>query len=393
MKTVTSPSFRNVAWILSLVGLGLMALNYFMDTTVHHERFMHFYLVSFLVVTMAGLGGLFTTMLEYAVGSVWSTPMRRVSEILMLAIPVAGILGLPILLDLGSVFHWVHPGTDKIILKKAFWLNETAFSIRYVAYFAIWSVFAFLLYSNSRKQDKSGDQALTTKNVKLSSGGLVVLFLSSSLFFTDWIMSLEPHYFSTLFALHVICQMMLFGFLFYSLFAGHLMRRGVLKTTEHHYFPLGGLIYGMMNIVAYTSLVQVWLIWYANSPEDTFYIFRRWEDMSWSNFSIFLMVGFWLIPFFAMMPRRGKAEPKRVTFWTIWILFFSVMHLVWLVVGARHGLGANDASWPLELGITDLGFLAFPMGVLMVWFATLSSKIPMTPSRDPKLERGSHWHS
>jgi hypothetical protein len=183
-----------LSWIAAIAG-------YFIDP----NRFFQSYLVGFLFSIFIPLGGMFFLMVMYLTGAAWSVTMRRVVENMVVTLPLGFLLVIPILLGMTNLYHWAHPGVtdhDSILRAKAAYLNPTAFVWRSMVYFLLWSLWAVRIYKNSTKQDttKSLDQMHALS--RWSAPGLLMLVLSGTLAAFDWSMSLDPHWYSTIFGLY-----------------------------------------------------------------------------------------------------------------------------------------------------------------------------------------------
>ena len=165
VKKDLPPIINKIGMVLTAVGLVLVILAYFTDST--RSAFNNIILLMFL--TSIGLGSLFLVAIEYIGGAVWSTPFRRVAEILGSILLILPIVAIPIYFNLHDVYHWTHldvVANDEILSHKSPYLNQTFFTIRIIGYFVIWYLFYFIITKTSQKQDQTKDQALTKKNVK-----------------------------------------------------------------------------------------------------------------------------------------------------------------------------------------------------------------------------------
>ncbi|MCZ7613256.1 MAG: hypothetical protein M5T52_06900 [Ignavibacteriaceae bacterium] len=154
-----------------------------------------------LFLISIGVGALFLIALDYTSGADWSVPIRRVVEFFAAIIPILAVLVIPLLFNVGELFHWSHPeavAEDKILQGKSSYLNVTFFIVRVFALIGIWSLFYFFIVKNSKKQDTTRDQKLTTKNLRLSAIFIPIFAVTITISAIDWLMSIEPHWFSTM---------------------------------------------------------------------------------------------------------------------------------------------------------------------------------------------------
>ncbi|MCB0753621.1 MAG: quinol:cytochrome C oxidoreductase, partial [Ignavibacteriae bacterium] len=320
------PPFINKIGIgLTVVGLILVVLAYFTDPT--RSAFNNIILLMF--VTSIGLGSLFLVAIEYLGGAVWSTPFRRIAEILASTLLVVPILAIPIYFNLHGVYHWTHAdvvATDELLSHKSGYLNETFFTIRVIAYFAIWILFYFILTKNSQKQDVTKEQSLTKKNIRNSA--IFIPFFAITVTFSsiDWMMSLEPHWFSTIFGVYYFSGTFLSALAIITFLVVYFHQKGLFPKgiVTDHYYSFGALLYGFLNFWAYIAFSQFMLIWYANLPEETFWFLNRWEG-SWQIYSIALILIHFLIPFFALVSQPSKTNGSRLKFMAIWLLVAHFM--------------------------------------------------------------------
>lgn len=373
--------------IAGLLLLGFKAI----DFDAH--RFLAFYEISFITLVMVGLGSLFFVLIEHLTGAVWSVPYRRVFENMAKTIPFTGLFGLPVVFGVGSLYHWAHiPEHDHILKAKEAFLNHGAFSVRYVLYFVLWSVIAYVVSGYSLRQDKDGDQKWSRKSAIFAGPSMLLLAISLNFAGFDWIMSLEPHFYSALFGGHILTATIMVGTASITLLGTYLARKGVLyaESKEASWLPFGGFLFAFALLSVYTAFVQVWLIWYGNIPEETVYIMARWGDSSWKILSWVLVFGYFVMPFFGMMSYKGKRSLGRVRFWATWLLGMHLLHMCYLIVGSLRA--ENGQPYPFYLEFSDLAFVLLPLGFFLTVFGMICKGKSLVPLRDPKLSRALHWH-
>lgn len=375
------PIINKVGMGLTVVGLVLVVLAYFTDPT--RSAFNNIILLMFL--TSIGLGSLFLVALEYIGGAVWSTPFRRIGEILSSVLLVVPIVAIPIYFNLHDVYHWTHlavVATDPILSHKAPYLNETFFTIRIIGYFVIWILFYFILTKNSQKQDETKDQGLTKKNIRNSAIFLPFFALTATFAAIDWMMSLEPHWFSTIYGVYYFSGTFLSALAIITFFVVYLTEKGMFGKgiVPDHYYSFGALLYGFINFWAYIAFSQFMLIWYANLPEETFWFLSRWEG-SWMIFSLVFIFVHFLIPFFALVSQPSKTNGARLKFMSIWLLVAHLMDLYFLVMPTFSPEG-------VVLGWIELGFFLLAFGIVFLVFSIKAKSVNLLPIGDPKLKRG-----
>jgi len=333
------------------------------------------------------VGSLFLVALEYISGAEWSTPIRRVPEFLASFIPLLFILGIPLVLNVHSIFEWAKKDIvagDKILTGKSPYLNTTFFIVRTLFSIGIWSLFYFLFVKNSRKQDVTKDQLLTKKNIKLSAIFIPLFAITITISAIDWMMSLEPHWFSTIFGVYFFAGSVVAALAAVTLATVLLKEKGFLhpKMNNEHLFSLGALQFTFINFWAYIAFSQFMLIWYANLPEETFWFIGRWGGM-WSYISIGLIFVHFVVPYAVLLSQPAKMDPKRLKFVSIWILCARVLDLYWLIMPQVHSAKAGMLTIVFEFG-----FLIAAVGGFLLVFYFNAKKQNLVPVGDPKLEKG-----
>jgi hypothetical protein len=385
LKKNLPEKFGKAGMLLSGIGVVLIILSFI----VNSERAFFGYLWMYMFLVSIGVGSLALVALEYLVGATWSTPFRRISEFLSSLIPLLVILVIPLFFGLHDLYHWTHQevvDSDPVLKAKEAYLNVPFFTIRTVVILGIWITFFFLFIRNSVKQDTINDPELTRKNVVYSAIFAILFILTMSITAIDWMMSLEPHWFSTIYGIYYFAGTIVASFAATTLVAVFLNRNGYLNSRikDQHYYSLGTLMFGFNIFWAYIAFSQYLLIWYADLPEETFWFLDRMQG-SWAYFSIGLVIIHFVIPFLVLLPRSSKVSPKLLVVMSIWLLGAHLYDLYWLIMPtyAKDGV---IFSW------NELGFLFFATGLIMVVFKKRSEKINLEPVGDPKLESGLNFH-
>lgn len=372
---------QTIGLILFSIGLLAVIIGYLTDST----RIAFNNIIIFTFLTSVGLGSLFLVAIEYLGGAVWSTPFRRIPEFLSAIILVLPIVVLPLIFSMGNIFHWMHPeivNSDKILIEKAPYLNTTFFIIRIAVFLAVWIFFYYLITKNSRNQDVSKDQTLTKKNIKISAIFIPLFAITITFTGIDWLMSLEPHWFSTIFGVYYFSGSVLAALSAVTIIAVLLNENGYLVKglTSDHYYSLGALLFAFTNFWAYIAFSQFLLIWYANLPEETFWFLQRWEG-NWVIFTIGLMIIRFVIPYFGLLSQPSKMDPKRLIIVSSIILFAHWYDLYWLAM-------PNLSKEGVLFGWQEFGFILFAIGLIILVFNFVSKKYNHVPIGDPKLKRG-----
>lgn len=370
---------KTVGLALFAAGLIIIVLGYMTDAA----RTAYNNIVGLTFFISVGVGSLFLVALEYAAGAVWSTPFRRVTEFLAANIYWIPLLAIPLLLNVNTVFHWTHPEPgDKALINKAPYLNVTFFVVRVVLFWLIWLGFYYFIVRNSVHQDANGNQSLSKMNIKLSTIFLPVFAITITFAAIDWLMSLAPNWFSTIFGVYYFSGTVLAALAAGTIFIVLLNERGyfVKGLTGDHYYSLGALLFAFTNFWAYIAFSQYLLIWYANLPEETIWFLNRWHG-SWKFVSAGLVFVHFLIPYFGLLSQPSKMNPKRLLIMSGWILFAHYYDLYWMTL-------PNFSREGIVLGWMELGFPLLIAGLIILVFHFKSKLQNLVPAGDPKLKRG-----
>ena len=276
------------------------------------KQFFFSWLVSFLFFLSLALGALFFVLIQYAAQGGWGIVLRRIGETIFATLPVMAALFLPVFLGLRDLYSWTAPGAaehDALLRWKAPYLNVPFFLIRAALYFGIWSFIALLYYRGSRGQDVTGDPGVSARLRRLAGPAIIVLALTQTFASIDWIMSLTPHWYSTIFGVYFFAGSFVGFIALLSVVAVAMRRAGLLDTviSAEHLHDIGKLLFAFTAFWAYIAFSQFFLMWYANLPEETIWYKARIEG-SWMTVSLFLMAGHFVVPFFYLMGRDRQAE-------------------------------------------------------------------------------------
>jgi hypothetical protein len=281
-----------------------------------------------------------------------------------------------------ELYPWMSPevlAKEHLVAGKTTYLNMPFFTIRAVIYFAVWSVLSFLLYRLSRKQDTNHTPALTKTARRISAPGIFLFALSSTFAGFDWLMSLDPAWYSTIFGVYLFAGAFLGTVCFVTLVAMHLRRSGVLvkEITSHHYHDFGKFMLAFVIFWAYMAFSQYFLIWYANIPEETIWYFHRWEG-GWKLVSLVVIFGHFALPFLLLIPRFAKANLVWLGGIAVWLLAMRYVDLYWIAV-------PNQLPHGPHFGWIDLGTM-MGIGGIFVWlFWRKFTSAPVVPVGDPGL--------
>jgi len=336
------------------------------------------------------LGSLFFVAVQTLSGATWNAPVRRVSEALASYLPFVVVTFAVVFFGMHDLYHWTHPefvAGDIVLEGKAGYLNQKFFMVRDSIAVVLWIIFARALVGNSLKQDTTKDAGLTAKNRTLSPIFLMIFAISFTMVAFDQLMSLDPHWFSTMFGVYA------FAGIFYSALAAsalvlvYLKRRGMLTgiVNENHMHDIGKFMFAFTVFWAYIGFSQFMLIWYANLPEETGYMIKRMTS-PWLSLSVFLLVGKFLVPFFFLMRRKAKRNDTILFYVAIFMLIAQWFDLAWIVQPEFF------ATEGLKLGWIELGMLAGFAGIFGFFVLRFLSKNNVVAIGDPGLEESVHHH-
>lgn len=407
-----------------LLGLGaaLLVVSAAWGIGAKNPGFFFSYLTAYMGVLGLCLGGLFFTMIQHITRAGWSVTVRRLAENLTGALPVLLLLYIPIIVGFDHLYgHWTHAQIadptaadfDAVIAGKAGYLNKPFFFVRVAIYFAVWIGLAAFFRRLSAQQDESGDPALSLRMSRVAAPGLLLFALSTTFASFDWIMSLDPHWFSTIFGVCYFAGGFMAFLAFAILFAQWLGRRGYLReaVTVEHYHDLGKLMFGFVVFWTYVNFSQYMLIWYANLPEETVFYQHRLEG-GWSAVGTLLIFGHFLLPFAFLMSRHIKRNSLTLGIGAAYLLVMHWIDMQYLVMpnaahgdhgahgggdavphAAGHTFGENLGLWLHGITAHDVlcyaGMLSLVAGVTLLH----TRKGNLVPTRDPRLAESFHFHN
>jgi hypothetical protein len=351
------------------------------------------YLIGAFFALGLGVFGVVWLAMLYLAGADWSVSMRRIPEAMTAWLLPGGLLALVIGLRAPVLYQWARPeaAADKLLLHKAPFLNMTMFTALVAVSVLLWVVFAALLVGASRRQDKEGGLKATRASRGLSALFLVVFAITFSIVTFYLLLSLEAHWFSTMFAVLVFTDVVQTGTAFVAVAAGLLVIAGKLKgfLNEHHLHSLGKMVFAATGFWAYIYFCQFMLIWYANLPEETVYFLRR-ADNGWMPYMLLLPALKFVVPFVLLIPRDAKRNPRKLVPIAALLLVAQFVELYVMVGPALgHGEHAAQAHLPVVEFLATLGFF----GIFTYVFGWALGRHAAVPLKDPALKECLDYHS
>ena len=369
------PFIGAIAALVGVVGCAILG-------AANPKQFFFSWLVSFLFFLSLALGALFFVLIQYAAQGGWGIVLRRIGETVFATLPVMAALFLPLLLGLRDLYSWAVPGAaehDALLHWKAPYLNVPFFLIRAAIYFGSWSFIALLYYRGSSGQDATGDPRVSARLRRLAGPAIIVLALTQTFAAIDWIMSLTPHWYSTIFGVYFFAGSFVGFIALLSIVAVAMRRAGLLDTviSVEHLHDVGKLLFAFTAFWAYIAFSQFFLMWYANLPEETIWYKAR-IDGSWLTVSLLLMAGHFAAPFFFLMGRAVKRRGSTLAMGGAWLLVMHYVDLYWQVMPTLHPEGVRPS-------VLDLAAFVAVGGCFVAAAGWLMRRQALVPLRDPRL--------
>jgi len=271
---------------------------------------------------------------------------------------------------------------EATLAKKAGYLNQTFFLCRIGLYFLAWLFVALRFFRLSTAQDSSKDPALTIKAQQFAPIATIIFALSLTFAAFDWMMSLEPSWFSTIYGVTFFAGSAVTIFATITIVAMALYDEGLLRkaVTVEHFHDLGKLLFGFLVFWAYVNFSQFMLIWYAALPEETTFFHRRWDVGPWAWVSLLIVIAHFVVPFFLLLSRNVKRRLPALRVGAAWLLVMHVIEIYWQVMPNYNG-GESSVSW------IDVACFAGVMGIYLAVVFRNMTRYPLIPVGDPRLAR------
>jgi hypothetical protein len=347
------------------------------------DHLLETYLVSFAFFLSISLGALFFVLLQHCTRAGWSVVVRRVAEVLAGNVWLMAVLAVPIVLGMDHLYHWTDTAAaahDPLLAGKLGFLNPTFFVVRLIAYFLIWGVMASFLHRTSIAQDRSGDLTLTLRMERISAPGMVLFALSLNFAAFDLLMSLDPHWFSTIFGVYYFAASVVAFLAVMPKILFGLQTRGILKNavTVEHYHDFGKLLFGFTVFWAYIAFSQYMLIWYGNLPEETEWFLKR-QTGEWTTVSLILIFGHFVVPFLLLVSRVVKRRPLLLALTGGYVALMCWIDIYWLVI-------PEFSPGVARFGLLDVLCLLGMNGVFSAVVLFRLSRHSVIAEKDPRLE-------
>lgn len=420
VKTLPSTAFAapwaKKALLVGIAGLVFALITLFLDPST---RSFHGWMIGLVFWIAIAIGILMLVFLHYLFDAGWSVVLRRQYEHALAAIPWLALGAIPLLIatyvlpqeQSGVVWVWMNPDAevvaspahhgvstvaeDSLYTHKESFLQREFFVVRTIAYFAIFSFFACKLRKFSFNMDVDGQPRWMHLSRKYAAAGVIAVSLSMAFFSFDWMMSINYHWFSTMFPVWFFSLSVKAGLslaiIFYSvqITRGHLQGYGNIA----HLYLMGSLLLAFTMFWAYVTFSQYFLIYSANIPEETFWYVIR-EKAGWWEAGLILVFGGFFLPFFALLRYKTKVEPKTLSAVAIWTLLMTVVDLYYNILPQKI-LAENEYGYTVptfSAGLTEIGAIIGFGGIFFWAFFTSMARHKAIPTRDPRILESINYH-
>ena len=363
--------------LIAFVALALCGAGAAIDPT--QLSFSWLFAFAFYFTLCAGC--FFWTLVHYATDAEWSVVVRRQLENIAVLLAVMAVFFLPILFLRHHLYEWMNilPGKEATLDSKRAYLNWNFFVVRAVVFFGFFIIASQLLRRLSVRQDKDGNPKFTIwmRKVAFASLPMFALFLTFGAF--DWLMSLNYHWFSTMFGVYIFAGTAGSSMSLLVLVITALRNAGYLKdvVTKEHYHIMGKWMFAFCVFWAYIGFGQYMLIWYANMPEETQYFLIR-NTESWWTLSMLLVIGRFFGPFAILLLQSIKKHPHQLCYVAGWIVFMQMLDMYIVVLPVLHGTGVHLSLWDF-IPLVGIG------AALAFVYLRIVGKTSLFPVRDPRL--------
>jgi hypothetical protein len=388
-QITVSRNFKIITLILIGIGVSCFIFGLFTDSKLTWASYL---IVNYYFLSLA-IGGTFFFILQVITQSGWSSSFKRIPEAMMSYIPFAAVFFLLLFFGVKDIYHWSHNeavASDPLIEHKSAFLNIPFFFGRMIIFFILWIVFTRILRKISLKEDQAdpadinGILSLFAKSEMYSKILAFILALTFSLSAFDWIMSIDVHWYSTIFALKNLVAAFLHGISILTLIVFILYKRGYFPyLNKFHMHDFARYIFMLSIVWGYFWFAQFMIIWYGNIPEETIYYNVRWQD-GWKVL-FFLEIGLnWAIPFLILLPVKTSRNMTAIIIVIVFLIIGQYIDLFVQVIPGTTGL--------LKFGWIETGMFLGYAGLFALVVATSLSRAKIIPSNHPYLEESLNHH-
>jgi hypothetical protein len=385
--------FQRLALIVGVVGAVVCGIG----AALGPAQFFHSLMFAFFFWMTLTIGASIVLMIQHLTSGVWGLMLRRMLESAMMALPVLLVVFLILVIGMSDNYSWMDPAKvaeSKVLQFKQVWLNQPFYIVRGLLYFAAWIGVGFLLNRWSTEQDRTGDPKIVDRLARLSGPGIPIFVLLFTLAATDWGMSLEPEWFSSMYPVTFIIEGLL-ATMAWGVLALSIMRLRKLLPYQvpiDRLHDLGKFMFAFTILWTYINFSQFLIIWSGNIPEETTWYGHRLMH-GWDVLAVTLMIGHFFIPLFGLISRHAKRNFTTMTIAAIYIIAIQIIFVFWSV---------TPAFFPeaFHIHLLDLATLVTVGAFWMSMWARNLKQRPLLPPNDhrmPQLEQQvaneGHGHS
>lgn len=386
-------SWRNIA-----LGIGGIATLVILVTALifpeYREQALRSWLLGFIFWAGIGLGSLGIVLLQYLTGGAWGVVIRRVVEAGSRTLPIIFLLFLPLAIGINDLYHWTHlsPEEDYVIAHRGWYMTQWGWITRSIIYFILWGVMIYFLDKWSRAQDEAKtyeeSAAVLGTATRFSGPTLVIYCLVVSFAVVDWLMTLDPHWFSTIWGLLFVAGWALSCFCFSVIILAYLSDKAPLNRVlgKRHFHDLGKLMLALTMVWAYFNFSQFLIIYSGNIPEETVWYLAR-TRYGWQFVGVFLIIFHFAVPFLILLSRDIKRQPKRLAYLAAFILLVRVVDMYYIIGPSHRVTPAAGYGISYQFSILDIVAPIAVGGIWLWYFFGELMKRPLVPVKDPFLEK------
>lgn len=354
------------------------------------EQALRSWLLGFIFWAGIGIGSLGILMLQYLIRGAWGLIVRRVVEAASRTLPVIVILFLPIAFGVTYLYEWTHLENDPVIQYRQPYMSVEWFLIRSALYFILWGVMVYLLNKWGANQDKATNYEEAAKwlgTPTAFSGPTMVFFVLVVTFASvDWVMSLDPHWFSTIWGLLYVVGWGLSAFSFVVVIMASISDKPPMNRIlgKKHFHDIGKLMLALVMVWAYFNFSQYLIIWSGNLPEETGWYLARYKGV-WGWIAVILIFFHFAFPFLVLLSRDLKRNSKYLAWTAIFILVLRLIDYFFMI-GPSPRVYGKGAEWAYHVSWMDFAAPLAVGGIWLWWFFREIQKRPLVPINDPFLE-------
>jgi hypothetical protein len=373
--------------IAGVIGLVLCAIGAFRAP----DQFFRSYLFAFMFILGLSLGSLGLLMLQHLTGGHWGIIIRRPLESATRSLPLVFVLFLPIFFGMKYLYSaWLnapHSGEGALSEFQQSYLTKNGFVVRAFIYFAVWLILVFIFNRWSREQDINREDRGLRRRLKMMAGpGIILYVFAMSFAAIDWVMSLSPHWASTIYGFLFIAGQLISSL---SLMIAVIVLLARAEPFAHiiqprHLHDLGKLLLAFVMLWAYFDFSQLLIIWSGNLPEEITFYYTRLHGQ-WGVVAVIIVIFHFFLPFFLLLSRDLKRNLRVLPRVALWLIFMRFVDLFWM----------TRPEFTPDTALPNLWDLAAPLalgGLWLFYFVGQLKQMPLLPLGEPKLPEAIEQH-